>query len=45
MQRLPRTASSSASPHAGFWQPMDTLREYNLLNELWASGNAPWKTW
>jgi glucose-1-phosphate cytidylyltransferase len=28
-----------------FWQPMDTLREKHLLDELWASGNAPWKTW
>lgn len=31
--------------HAGFWQPMDTLREKNLLEELWASGSAPWKVW
>ena len=31
--------------HAGFWQPMDTLREKNLLEDLWASGNAPWKKW
>jgi len=31
--------------HDGFWQPMDTLREKNLLENLWASGNAPWKTW
>lgn len=31
--------------HDGFWQPMDTLREYNLLNELWNSGNPPWKVW
>lgn len=28
--------------HAGFWQPMDTQRDWTLLNELWASGNAPW---
>jgi glucose-1-phosphate cytidylyltransferase len=34
-----------AYPHTGFWQPMDTLREKNLLEELWASGRAPWKTW
>jgi glucose-1-phosphate cytidylyltransferase len=34
-----------AFPHAGFWQPMDTAREYGLLNDLWASGKAPWKTW
>ncbi len=31
--------------HEGFWQPMDTLREKELLESLWASGNAPWKTW
>ena len=34
-----------AFEHNGFWQPMDTLREKNLLEELWASGNAPWKVW
>jgi len=31
--------------HSGFWQPMDTLRDKNHLEELWATGNAPWKTW
>jgi glucose-1-phosphate cytidylyltransferase len=31
--------------HTGFWQPMDTLREKNLLEELWGSGKAPWKVW
>ncbi len=31
--------------HDGFWQPMDTLRERELLEHLWASGTAPWKTW
>lgn len=31
--------------YKGFWQPMDTLRDKNHLEELWASGNAPWKTW
>jgi glucose-1-phosphate cytidylyltransferase len=31
--------------HEGFWQPMDTLREKNLLEDLWASGRAPWKMW
>jgi glucose-1-phosphate cytidylyltransferase len=31
--------------HHGFWQPMDTLREKNMLEELWHSGKAPWKTW
>ncbi|MES2049023.1 MAG: glucose-1-phosphate cytidylyltransferase [Pseudomonadota bacterium] len=34
-----------AFEHAGFWQPMDTLREKNLLEELWQSGEAPWRIW
>ena len=34
-----------AFEHAGFWQPMDTLREKNLLEDLWQSGKAPWKVW
>ena len=34
-----------AYEHTGFWQPMDTLREKNMLEELWANGNAPWKSW
>ena len=34
-----------AYAHHGFWQPMDTLREKNLLENLWASGRAPWKVW
>jgi glucose-1-phosphate cytidylyltransferase len=34
-----------AFEHAGFWQPMDTLRDKNLLEELWSSGRAPWKVW
>lgn len=34
-----------AFEHNGFWQPMDTLREKNLLEDLWESGKAPWKVW
>jgi glucose-1-phosphate cytidylyltransferase len=34
-----------AYEHKNFWQPMDTLREKNLLEVLWESGKAPWKTW
>jgi len=34
-----------AFEHTGFWQPMDTLRDKHLLEELWASGRAPWKKW
>ena len=35
----------SAYRHDGFWQPMDTFRESKLLNELWDSGDAPWRAW
>jgi glucose-1-phosphate cytidylyltransferase len=31
--------------HNGFWQPMDTLQELNMLNSLWSQGRAPWRTW
>ena len=34
-----------AYKHEGFWQPMDTLREKNLLNDMWDSGKATWKNW
>ena len=34
-----------AYKHYGFWQPMDTLREKNILNNLWDNNNAPWKQW
>jgi len=45
MQRLAADGQLVGFPHTGFWQPMDTLREYNLLNDLWAKGTAPWHTW
>ena len=45
LESLAASGQLSAFPHRGFWQPMDTLREKNLLEELWASGRAPWKTW
>jgi len=45
LQQLTRDRQLAAYPHRGFWQPMDTLREYTLLNELWANGSAPWATW
>jgi len=35
----------SAYKHSGFWQPMDTLRDKIKLEELWESGEAPWKVW
>ena len=34
-----------AYEHEGFWQPMDTLRDKQHLEELWMSGRAPWKLW
>ena len=34
-----------AFKHNGFWQPMDTLRDKNQLENLWNSGSAPWKVW
>lgn len=45
---LPSLASKqqlSTYRHDGFWQPMDTFRESRMLNDLWETGNAPWKTW
>ena len=45
MERRTRAGQLMAYLHQGFWQPMDTLREKNLLEELWQSGRAPWKLW
>jgi glucose-1-phosphate cytidylyltransferase len=45
LERLARDNQLSAFRHDGFWQPMDTLRDKNKLEELWSSGNAPWKIW
>ena len=42
---LRRTASSRAYRHDGFWQPMDTMRDVELLEGLWAGGKAPWRVW
>lgn len=47
-ETLPRLAEAGqleAWQHRGFWQAMDTLRERNVLEELWDSGQAPWKSW
>lgn len=43
--RLAQMGEIMAYEHYGFWQPMDTLREKNMLEELWNSGHAPWKIW
>lgn len=45
LQRLAAGGELMAWQHHGFWQPMDTLRDKTYLEELWASGKAPWKTW
>jgi glucose-1-phosphate cytidylyltransferase len=45
MEKLAADGQLRAFSHLGFWQPMDTLREKNLLKELWTSGQAPWKVW
>jgi glucose-1-phosphate cytidylyltransferase len=44
LERLAQSGELMAYQHEGFWQPMDTLREKRLLEELWESGKAPWKT-
>ena len=45
LNRLTDLGQMMAFEHRGFWQPMDTLRDKNLLEELWTSGRAPWKIW
>jgi glucose-1-phosphate cytidylyltransferase len=45
MEKLAHDGHLGAFFHTGFWQPMDTLREKNLLEEKWASREAPWKRW
>ncbi len=45
LENLAKDKQLMAFKHDGFWQPMDTLRENQELNELWESGDAPWKIW
>jgi glucose-1-phosphate cytidylyltransferase len=45
LQSLAAEHQLHAYQHSGFWQPMDTLRDKQLLEEIWQSGKAPWKTW
>ena len=45
LETLASEGQLAAFPHTGFWQPMDTLRDKIHLEELWASGKAPWKVW
>lgn len=45
MENLAKAGEFVPYFHRGFWQPMDTLRDKTLLEDLWASGKAPWKLW
>ena len=45
IERLAREGQLMAYRHYGFWSCMDTLKEKNMLDELWASGHAPWQIW
>jgi len=45
MRALAHEGELMAFRHSGFWQPMDTLRDRQVLEELWAAGTAPWKIW
>ena len=45
LTRLAQENELMAYNHDGFWQPMDTIREKSLLEELWSTGRAPWKVW
>lgn len=45
MERLVSEGQLAAFKHDGFWQPMDTMRDVRLVNDIWAKNNAPWKVW
>jgi glucose-1-phosphate cytidylyltransferase len=45
LMRLAEEGQLMAYKHEGFWQPMDTYRESQMLNQMWDSGEAPWKIW
>ena len=45
LETLSAEGELAAYKHNGFWQCMDTLKEKNMLEDMWASGNAPWKVW
>lgn len=45
LEKIAQAGQLSAYKHDGFWQPMDTLRDKNYLEKLWASNSAPWKNW
>lgn len=45
VNQLAEAGELQAYCHEGFWQPLDTLREKNILESLWQNNNAPWKVW
>ncbi len=45
LEKLAQDGKLAAYRHYGFWQPMDTLRDKHVLEDLWQSGEAPWKVW
>ncbi|MCB1069216.1 MAG: glucose-1-phosphate cytidylyltransferase [Kiritimatiellae bacterium] len=45
LPKMVKDGQLGAFHHDGFWQCMDTLREYTMLNEMWAKGEAPWRVW
>lgn len=45
LRQLAHEGQLAAFRHEGFWQPMDTLRDRQVLEQLWASGTAPWRVW
>ena len=45
LEKLSGEGELIAYKHSGFWQPMDTLRDKNFLEDLWQSGKAPWRAW
>ncbi len=45
LERLAAQGQLAAYRHEGFWQPMDTLRDKNMLEGLWQDGHAPWRKW
>jgi len=45
LEKLASDGELKVFQHKGFWQCMDTYRDYKYLNDLWKRGNVPWKVW
>ena len=45
MEALAQNGNMISYNHDGFWQPMDTLRDKNYLEDLWSNSKAPWRVW